>query len=134
MAPGRSTIFTFWSVWRGTTPDGPDDPGVFDAADPDNLAIGTGGEVFFGTDGNIRVTGLTRADGIYYLDLDPNHKEGMPGIVNPTFGKAFRFVAGPSDSEATGPWFTPDQTTLFFNAQHPGEDFVNMPSTWPQNR
>lgn len=132
--PGNSNTFTYWSVWRGYTPDSEDESAVFAAGDPDNLAIGPNGEVFFGTDGNAGSTGDTRSDAIYYLDLDPSHAEGQPGIVNPSYGKAFRIVAGPGDSEATGPWFTPDAKTLFFNVQHPGEDFVASPSTWPQVR
>lgn len=132
--PGASRSFSYRRVWRGTTPDGLDDDAVFSANDPDNIAIGVNGEVFFGTDGNPGSTGDTRADAIYYLDLDPTHKEGMPGIVNPSYGKAFRVVSAPGDAEATGPWFTPDQTTLFFVVQHPGEDYVSTPSTWPHNR
>ena len=132
--PGRSRSFKYWRVWNGFTPDSADEPAPFAAGDPDNLAIGANGEVFFGTDGNPGSTGRTRADAIYYLDLDPAHKDGAPGVVNPTYGKAFRFVASPADSEATGPWFTPDGRTLFFNVQHPGENFVASPSTWPQDR
>ncbi|CAM2007790.1 PhoX family protein [Acanthopleuribacter pedis] len=132
--PSGSKTFSFFEVWNGYTPDSVEEEAVFAAGDPDNLAIGANGEVFFGTDGNAGSTGDTRSDAIYYLDLDPNHKEGQPGIVNPSYGKAFRIVASPGDSEATGPWFTPDQKTLFFNVQHPGEDFVSSPSTWPQER
>lgn len=131
--PSASKTFIYFEVWNGWTP-GADESAEFAAGDPDNIAIGRDGEVFFGTDGNPGSTGLTRADAIYYLDLDPAHKEGQPGIVNPSFGKAFRIVASPGNSEATGPWFTPDQKTMFFNVQHPGEDFVNAPSSWPQDR
>lgn len=132
--PGASRTFKFFQVWKGFTPDNENDDARFAAADPDNLAIGKDGSVFFGTDGNAGSTGDTRADAIYYLDLDPAHKAGSPGIVEGTYGQAFRVVSAPGDAEATGPWFTPDMTTLFFNVQHPGEDFVATPSTWPQNR
>lgn len=131
---GASLSFSYFRVWTGSTPEDHRDPGLFNAATPDNLLIDQDGGVYFGTDGNAGSTGDTRADAIYYLDLDPAHKEGAEGVVNPTFGLPFRLVAGPGDSEATGPWFTPDQRTLFFNVQHPGEDLVRTPSTWPQNR
>ncbi|QTD53513.1 PhoX family protein [Sulfidibacter corallicola] len=133
-APSDSKTFIYFRVWKGYTPASEEDAEPFAAGDPDNLAIGVNGEVFFGTDGNPGSTGRTRADAIYYLDLDPAHKEGAEGIVNPTYGQAFRFIASPGDSEATGPWFTPDQKTLFFNVQHPGSNYVESPSTWPQER
>lgn len=114
--PGRSAGFSFWQVWEGTEETGP-----FDAANPDNLAIDRDGGVWFGTDGNYGRNGT--ADALYYLDLNPAHA---------TYGTAFRFAAGPADSEATGPAFNATMTTLFFNVQHPGEDFEGAPSTWPQ--
>lgn len=132
--PGASRKFTFFQVWKGFTPENDDVEGRFAAGDPDNLAIAKDGSVFFGTDGNPGSNNDRRADAIYYLDLDPAHKAGSPGIVEGTYGQAFRFIASPGDSEATGPWFTPDMTTLFFAVQHPGEDIVKTPSSWPQQR
>ena len=70
-----------------------------------------------------------KSDAVYYLDLDPAHKAGQPGIVNATFGKAFRVAAMPSDAEATGPALSSDMRTLFVSVQHPGEGVY---STWPQ--
>lgn len=122
--PGASRTFRYFAAWLGSRGQG-----AFDAANPDNLMIDRDGGVWFGTDGNYGTNGT--ADALYYLDLNPSHKAGVSGIVNPTFGKAIRVVAGPSDSEATGPAFSSDMRTLFFNVQHPGE---NVPSTWPQTR
>ena len=130
--PAESRSFAFFQVWNSSTPADDSDEGRFDAADPDNLAIGKDGSVFFGTDGNPGSNGDRRADAVYYLDLDPTHKAGAEGIVEGTYGQAFRFLATPGDAEATGPWFTPDMTTLFIAVQHPGEDFNATPSTWPQ--
>ena len=132
--PGSSKTFTYWMVWKGGVPSGLSDPATFVAGDPDNLAIDKDGGVWFGTDGHAGSSGDTRSDAIYYLDMDPAHKEGATGVVNATFGYAFRVIASPGDAEATGPWFTPDNGTLFFNVQHPGEDYVSTPSTWPQER
>ena len=119
--PASSLTFTYFKAFHGTDGDG-----AFDASDPDNLVIDRGGGVWFGTDGNFGVSG--HADAIYYLDLDPTHKAGEPGIVTPTWGKALRVVAGPSDSEATGPALSSDMRTLFFSVQHPGEAVY---SAWP---
>lgn len=122
--PAGSTTFTFFTAWRGSLGQGP-----FDAAAPDNIAIDRSGGVWFGTDGNVGRNGT--ADAIYYLDMDPAHKPGMPGVVDPTWGLNFRVAATPSDAEATGPAFSSDEMDLFIAVQHPGE---NAPSTWPQDR
>lgn len=122
--PGASTSFTYVQAFGGTK-----GKGQHDAADPDNLLIDKDGGVWFGTDGNFGVNGF--ADGFYYLDLDPTHRAGEPGVVVPTYGKAFRAVASPSDAELTGPAFSADMRTLFISIQHPGEDIY---SSWPQPR
>ncbi|MDC3953996.1 PhoX family protein [Polyangium jinanense] len=119
--PGASTSFTFFRVWAGTKAAGP-----YDAANPDNLVIDRDGGVWFGTDGNFGTN--KTADAIYFLDLDPAHAAGQPGVVSATFGKAFRVVAVPSDAEATGPALGPDMRTLFVSVQHPGE---SVWSVWP---
>jgi secreted PhoX family phosphatase len=118
--PGVSTTFTYFEVWAGTDGSGP-----FDAANPDNIAIDSDGGVWFGTDGNYGRN--KHADAVYYLDLDPAN------VGEPSFGRAFRVAAAPSDAEATGPCFTSDERSLFFNAQHPGEG-SSVQSTWPQAR
>ncbi len=119
--PAASKTFTYFKVLQGTK-----GAGSFDAANPDNLMIDRDGGVWFGTDGNWGTNG--HADALYYLDLDPAHKPGQPGVVTPSWGVPFRVVAGPSDSEATGPAFSSDQRSLFFAVQHPGEDQF---SQWP---
>lgn len=47
---------------------------------------------------------------VYMLDLS---------IENPTLDDLQRFAIAPLGSESTGPVFTPDFSTLFFNIQHP---------------
>jgi hypothetical protein len=121
-SPSTSVTFTYFDAWHGTK-----GPGAYDAANPDNIMIDRYGHVWFGTDGNYGSN--SKADAIYYLDLDPTHKAGQPGIVNPTFGKAFRVAAVPSDAEATGPALSSDMRTLFISVQHPGESVF---SSWPQ--
>jgi len=100
--------------------------GIFTWRAIDNIMIDPQGGVWFGTDGNPGAN--TGTDALYYFDNDPAHASGQPGVVNPTFGLAFRVAAGPSDSEATGPHIVPDGRTIFFNVQHPGEDDF---SAWP---
>jgi len=119
--PAKSTSFTFFTVAQGT-----EGSGAFDFANPDNLLVDRDGGLWFGTDGNWGLNG--HADGLYYLDLDPAHKPGQPGVVQPSWGVPFRVVAGPSDSEATGPAFSSDMRSLFFSVQHPGEEHF---SQWP---
>jgi hypothetical protein len=123
-SPEASFTFTFAQAWRGTKGTGP-----FDAANPDNIVIDKDGGVWFGTDGNLTTNSV--ADGFYYLDLNPAHKAGQPGVVVETFGRAFRVAATPSDAESTGPALTSDMRTLFLSVQHPGEEVY---SAWPQDR
>lgn len=125
--PATSATFEYVRAWQGTQGTGP-----LDVANPDNLMIDREGGVWFGTDGNFGRNGT--ADALYYLDLDRSHQADEPGITTPTFGLPFRVLAGPGDSEATGPCFNSDMTTVFFAVQHPGEDFDGTPSTWPQDR
>jgi len=98
-SPATSKKFSYFVAWKGSA-----DKGLFEAAAPDNLMIDREGGVWFGTDGN-----------------SSSSRNGLADL-------AFRVLAGPSDSEATGPAFSADMGTIFFNVQHPGERFF---STWP---
>lgn len=111
-SPGTSTTFTFWSAWSGVRSVDTNDP--FIASCPDNVVIDPVGGVWFGTDGN--PGNNNRSDAVYYLDLEES--------------KAYRIASAPSDAEATGPTFSADGNTLFFNVQHPGEGWY---SNWPGN-
>ena len=122
--PAASKTFRFFVAWAGTKGSG-----VHDAACPDNLMIDPHGGLWFGTDGNPGVNPSN--DAYYYLDLDPAHKSGAPGVTRPTHGLAFRIAAVPSDAEATGPCFSSDASTLFLSVQHPGESVY---SVWPHGR
>lgn len=54
--------------------------------------------------------GLFGNNSIWYLPLSGPHA-----------GEAYMFGYGPMECEMTGPYISPDQTTLFLAAQHPGE-------------
>jgi secreted PhoX family phosphatase len=124
--PATSTTFTFHPVFFGSQGDS-----AFDTARPDNLSIDADGGVWFGTDGNTSGSTNASADGIHYLDLDPAHKEGAPGVVNPTYGKGIRILHSANDAEATGPAWNSTMDTIFYNAQHPGE---GRASAWPSSQ
>jgi hypothetical protein len=109
--PGASLDFTFHAAWRGSLA-----AGTFDAANPDNIAIDSSGDVWFGTDGNF---GADKQDALYYLEQN----------ADPAASRAWRITTMPSDAENTGPAFTPDERTLFFSVQHPAEDLVAAPAS-----
>jgi hypothetical protein len=124
--PATTNTFSFWQVVGSNEPLQPSNP--FDFSDPDNIAIDKDGGVWFGTDGywgSTNAIGAGRSDAIYYLETRTN-------LTN-AFGRPFRVVAGPSNSETTGPWFTPDMKALFYSAQHPGEG-TGPASSFPQPR
>jgi secreted PhoX family phosphatase len=57
----------------------------------------------------------------------------VPTDEDPEDRIAFRFANMPVESEGTGPYFTPDEDTLFVNVQHPGEQAgVNTTSVFGQ--
>jgi secreted PhoX family phosphatase len=109
--PGASMTFEFRTAWRGE-----DGNGIHAAANPDNLAIDSEGGVWFGTDGNFSAE---TQDAIYYLETADNAADAV----------AWRVASVPSDAEATGPMFSSDERTLFFNVQHPQEDLDEVPSS-----
>ena len=52
----------------------------------------------------------------------------------PDAGKAMQFASGPVECELTGPYWTPDGTTLFLSIQQPGEEspgLDKLTSHWP---
>lgn len=62
-------------------------------------------------------------------------------FVIPTDGKdkgvAFQFASAPVEAELTGPFFTPNEKTLFLSVQHPGEeteDIKKPTSKWPHRK
>ena len=77
---------------------------------PDNCAIDGDGRLWISTDGNSdRDTG--RADGLWGIETE--------GEARATSKLFFRCPAG---AELCGPFFTPDDETLFVAVQHPGDD------------
>ena len=90
---------------------------------PDNCAIDNQGRLWVSTDGNSREdTG--RADGLWAVETE--------GALRGTSKHFFRVPLG---AEMCGPYFTPDDETLFLAVQHPGtegDSSFEKPSTrWP---
>jgi uncharacterized protein len=95
---------------------------------PDNLAFDSNGNLWVVTD----ISSSSQNKGVHKAFMN----NGL--FVIPTSGKdkgvAYQFASGPVDSELTGPFFTPDEQTLFLSVQHPGElttDLSKPTSTWP---
>ncbi|MBF2097788.1 MAG: DUF839 domain-containing protein [Gloeomargaritaceae cyanobacterium C42_A2020_066] len=88
-------------------------------ANPDNLEVTSTGNLWMVTDmSGSRMNAVRSVPNI--------GRFGNNGIwVLPTAGRevgnAYLFGLGPMDAEVTGPFFTPDQKTLFLAVQHPGE-------------
>jgi uncharacterized protein len=97
---------------------------------PDNLAVDNQGRVWIATDGNA-MSKTGRSDGLWGLETE--------GALRGTSKLFFRVPVG---AEMCGPFFTPDDETLFLAIQHPGEadendpnapptHFENPPTRWP---
>jgi secreted PhoX family phosphatase len=96
---------------------------------PDNLAFDKAGNLWVATDishKSLNAEGAHEEMGNNGLFLVPTRGQNA--------GEAFQFASAPANAELTGPWFTPDESTLFLSVQHPGEGTLHpdMPlSHWP---
>ncbi|MBN9081776.1 MAG: dTDP-glucose 4,6-dehydratase [Rhizobiales bacterium 62-17] len=86
---------------------------------PDNLAVDNQGRVWIATDGNSPAkTG--RADGLWAIETE-----------GPLRGTSKHFFRVPAGAEMCGPFFTPNDETLFLAVQHPGEADEDDPKAPP---
>lgn len=97
---------------------------------PDNLAFDKKGNLWVVCD----MSGEKIGKGAY----KPFGNNGLYVVptAGPGVGDAFQFASGPRDAELTGPWFTPDEQTLFLSVQHPGDECKSkeekdLTSGWP---
>ncbi|WP_400161835.1 PhoX family protein [Brevibacillus sp. TJ4] len=96
---------------------------------PDNLAFDSAGNLWVVTDisSSSTNTGIYTPfgnNGVFFIPTIGEHK-----------GDAVQFASGPVGAEMTGPWFTPDEKTLFLAVQHPGENLKSYDqptSHWPK--
>jgi uncharacterized protein len=85
---------------------------------PDNCAIDSRGRLWIATDGN-SATATGRADGLWALDTEGEAR-----------GTSRHFFRVPTGAELCGPFFTPNDETLFLAVQHPGEAEDGAPATF----
>jgi secreted PhoX family phosphatase len=106
-----------WRDYAAGGPTGSSDPGTQGFSAPDNLVFDKAGNLWVVTD--ISSSRLNR-DNEYAFHK--NNAMFMVPTSGPNKGIAFRFANGPVECEITGPYFTPNEKTLFCNVQHPGEN------------
>lgn len=101
-------------------------------ANPDNLAFDGKGNLWMVTDISTGAQNRPVPSGRVDSNNQPLDQGDLLGIYGnnsvwffPTYGdyagQGFLFAMGPMECEMCGPFFTPDQQTLFMAAQHPGE-------------
>jgi secreted PhoX family phosphatase len=90
---------------------------------PDNLAFDNQGRLWIATDGNSR-SRTGRTDGLWGVETE-----------GPLRGTSRYFYRVPVGAELCGPFFTPDDETLFVAVQHPaqgsGSTFEKPTTRWP---
>jgi uncharacterized protein len=85
---------------------------------PDNCAVDSQGRLWISTDGNsAKATG--RADGLWALETEGERR-----------GTSKHFFRVPVGAEMCGPFFTPNDETLFLAIQHPGEPEEGAPASY----
>jgi secreted PhoX family phosphatase len=96
---------------------------------PDNCAFDSRGRLWVSTDGN-DARRTRRNDGLWAIETDGSRR-----------GTSRHFFRAPVGAELCGPFFTPDDETLFLAVQHPGESedrktatFTNPATRWPDFR
>jgi LPXTG-motif cell wall-anchored protein len=89
-------------------------------ANPDNITFDLDGNMWIATDGQPGT--LKVNDGFFAVP-----------VAGPERGYLRQFFSGLPGGEVCGPEFTPDNTTLFLNIQHPGEGgtYEQPLSVWP---
>ncbi|MDO8212257.1 PhoX family phosphatase [Conexibacter sp. CPCC 206217] len=138
-AVGESNRFA-WTDYAGGGDRGTDKPaGERGFSSCDNLCFDNHGNLWVVTDiSSSSLSGAASRKTWYEYHL--NNAVFMIPRSGPNAGVAFRFANMPAESEGTGPYFTPDEQTLFVNVQHPGEetaargvygDLSTYTSYWP---
>lgn len=103
-------------TWKDYAAGGDRARGGAGFSSPDNLVLDKAGNVWVVTDIS---TSRINVDPRYAFHA--NNAMFMVPTRGPNKGVAFRFANAPTDAELTGPYFSPDEDTLFLNVQHPGE-------------
>ena len=96
---------------------------------PDNMAFDGNGNLWFTSD--ISGSSMNREDKPVYLPYKNNSLFVVPKNGD---GLPVRVANAPTHAEFTGPYFSPDGSTLFLSVQHPGEyskSLNELSSHWP---
>ena len=106
-----------WEDYANGGPTGRADEGEQGFSCVDNLAFDKRNDLWIVTDistSSLNVSAALRYhanNAMFYVPTDEDPEDRI----------AFRFANMPIEAEGTGPYFTPDEETLFVNVQHPGE-------------
>jgi hypothetical protein len=106
-----------WEDYAAGGPRQGEEPTRAGFSSPDNLVFDSKENLWVVTD--ISSSRLNKDNEYAY---HANNAMFMVPTKGPNAGVAFRFANGPVEAELTGPYFTPDERTLFINVQHPGEE------------
>ncbi len=90
-------------------------------ANPDNMAFSSERELWIVTDVSSSALNVPGRG----FEWHANNAMFYVPLRGPNAMTAFRFANGPVEAELTGPYFVPEQKTLFLNVQHPGEETPN---------
>ncbi len=118
-------------TWQSLAVGGEPEAGGNGFANPDNLVFDSKGNLWMVTDmstsvQNQAVPSRTDEEG---KPLSQKEIQGIfgsnglwcMGTSGENAGQAYLFATGPIECEMTGPYFSPDEETLFLSIQHPGE-------------
>ncbi|HWT23937.1 MAG TPA: alkaline phosphatase PhoX [Solirubrobacteraceae bacterium] len=126
-----ATTFT----WRDYASGGPTNRrgrGTRGFSSCDNLVFDEAGNLWIVTDiSSSSLRGSTEPKREYAYHR--NNAVFMIPRSGPNRGVAFRFANMPVEAEGTGPYFTPDGSTLFINVQHPGEETPSRDGARPDD-
>ena len=111
-------------AWQDFAAGGPPSGGGQGFSSPDNLTFDDDGNLWVVTD-----ISSSRLNKVNEYQYHGNNAMFMVPTRGPNAGIAYRFANMPVESEGTGPYFTPDNQTLFVCVQHPGEETGTAPTS-----
>jgi secreted PhoX family phosphatase len=126
----EASTFT-WEDYANGGPTGRSDPGEQGFSCVDNLVFDKRNDLWIVTDistSALNQNNPARPDRQAVFYHANNALFYVPTDEDPEDRIAYRFANMPVEAEGTGPYFTPDEDTLFVNVQHPGE-LANVNST-----
>lgn len=118
-----------WQMWAA---GGEISEGGLGFSNPDNLEFDSQGNLWMVTDISTGSQNKPVPPGRVNQAGDPLASKDLVGLYGnnslwclptsqPDAGQAYLFAIGPMECEFCGPFFSPDQKTLFLAVQHPGE-------------